>query len=129
MPPTLTESRGPRDSSPVYVRLLGAIPDTPGNRGLVALEDFVMTRDIFDKALPSPADSDEDVQEFYSGLWLPPLGSEGMEFPVLGVPAAPFLGPAQVISNGIAANLKHLSFDIRNMDYSIVAAPPGSSLR
>ena len=87
-----------------------------------------MIRDIFEKALPGPADSDAAVQEFYGGLWLPPLGSDGIESPVLSSPASPFLGPFNVMQYRIAANLEHLAFDVRNMDYSIVAGPAGEEL-
>ena len=109
--------------------MLRAIPDTPEvTAGSVGMEDFTMVRDLFEKALPSPADSDAAVQEFYGGHWLPPLGSDGIESPVFGSPPTPFLGPYDVMSNGIAANLKHLAFDIRNMDHSIVAGPAGEQL-
>ena len=115
--------QGSPDLSVVYEKLLRAIPDTPENRRGVFIEDFTMVRRTFDRALPGPRDSDASVQEFYSGLWFTSLDSESMgdEFPVFGMGSTPFLGPYRIMQNGIAGNLEHLAFDIRDMDHSVFA--------
>ena len=110
----------------VYHELLGMIPDTPENRSRVYIEDFALIRLLFDKALPGPQVDDATVREFYGGLWLPPLDSPSMgeEFPILGIPASPLLGPYSVMQNGTSEHLKHLAFDVRDMDQVIVTVPP-----
>ncbi len=120
---TTTAGQGTSELSVVYEKLLRAIPDTPENRGGVFIEDFTMVRRTFDRALPGPGDSDASVQEFYSGLWHESLDPEsvGDEFPVSSMGGTPFLGPYQVIQYGIAGNLEHLAFDIRDMDHSVFA--------
>ena len=119
--------RGSEDQRSAYEELLSLIPDEPEYRDWVFMEDFALVRATFDEALPGPEDSDETVQDFYAGLWLPPLPSDstGDDYPLFGLADSPFLGPYRVMQNGIAGNLKYLGFDVRNMDHGVVAGTSG----
>ena len=52
----------------------------------------------------------------------------GDEFPVIGMATTPFLGPYRIMQNGVAANMGHLAFDIRDMDFGPLAGPPAEGL-
>ena len=102
-----------------YAGLLGTIPDTPEVRQQVYINDYALVRQVFDIPLPGPGDDEVALEEFYK--WLPRFEGEADDPPVPGFGAISFFGPFNQYRNFTAENLRHLAFDVRSIDQSIVA--------
>ncbi len=126
--PTPTEA----DSSPatpqatIYEALLGAIPDTPEARASVWIDDYALVRQVFTSIFPLPGPGDDEDAVAQLNEWIPPMFSEqGADAPpVIAFGTSPFFNWI----NHRNINLQYLAFDVRNMDQSIAAGPPGTAL-
>ena len=104
-----------------YEGLLGTIPDTPEVRREVYINDYALVRQMFDIPLPGPGDDEDALAAFYERLPPTGFGREADDAPVRGFGAVSFFGPFNQYRNFTAENLRHLAFDVRSMDQSIVA--------
>ena len=119
---TACTAKGP-DSA--YQELLSAIPDTQGTRDGLFIDDYSLVREIFDvPALPGPGDDDSTLDALYE--WRAPLAYElnADAPPVLAFGSASSFGPFRY--RPPRESLRHLAFDARNMEQSVVAVSPRS---
>ena len=112
-----------------YEGLLRAIPDTPETRREVYIDDYTVARRVFDIPLPGPGDDEAALQEFYD--WGRSADDAlGDTVPVAEFGSLAFFSPLNFTGKRVAAHIRHLAFDIRSMDQTIVAGagPPGAKL-
>ena len=113
------------DESIGYEELLRAIPDAPGTRREVYIDDYAVARRLFD--IPQPWDEEAALQEFYDWDYSADETS-GDSVPVPEFGQMAFFSPLNQRNRGVAGRIHHLAFDIRSMDQTIVARSPGGQM-
>ncbi len=96
--------------------LLALVPDTSETRQFVAVNDYAKARDAF--AIPLPGDSadEEDISDYIAAV----LSGQ------TGVMPGPWISGFSEHGFAFPDNREHLGFDVRNVEFSIMAGfPPG----
>ena len=112
--------RGDDNDNP-YVELLRLVPDTPETRSFVLINDYALTRELFNIPLPGPGADEEALEEYFAAFLGTPVDEEGPRL----VPG-PFISGFHQYAGVSLDRRRYLAFDLRDVEKSVVAGtPPG----